>query len=368
MVSLTSTTMKMSLEAIYNMYKSYLTTGENDISSGDPIKPFAITDETVKGYTGINGTGYVMPSGGNVKYTFPVKGGKTYYFFGFRTKLAVRGFQFHPSSETVAKSVTVADDTENMVTDIKAGTTGETIAADEICNVTYTRAFTNGKWAAVTFPFSVSVAQMKKVFGGAVDVIHFDNVSGSKINFKRHWYPMIVAGTPVFIKPSKEDMGTSVTFEGVRIEAETVNEVSGEGGYKMTGSFIPAKINEGDYYISGGKLAVRKGSSINTKACRSWLIANSNTGARFDLTTGTADAFAEEAWSVIGNPQPFVASDETVVTYINGVQEDGIINNIFDGPTGIYTINGQLIRKDATSLEGLSKGIYIVNGKKIAVK
>ena len=354
-------------EAIYNMYKEYLT--NHDISAGAPIAPFATTGsvQTMLGELGLNGTGYVMPSGGNVKYTFPVKGGKTYYFFGYRTKLAVRGFQFHPSSETVEKSVTVADNTADIVATIKAGETGGTIAKDEICNVTYTRAFTNGKWAAVTFPFSVSVAQMKKVFGDHVDLIHFDNVSGSKINFKRHWYPMIVAGTPVFIKPS-QDMGTSVTFEGVRIEAESVNAVSGDGGYKMTGSFSPATINVGDYYISGGKLAVRKGNSINTNACRSWLTADSNNGARFDLTTGTADAFAEEAWSVIGNPQPFVASDETVVTYINGVQEDGIINNIFDGPTGIYTINGQLIRKDATSLEGLSKGIYIVNGKKIAVK
>jgi len=356
-------------EAIYNMYKSYLTTGGNDISSGDPIAPFVVPDGDVKNMLstlGLTGTGYVMPSGGNVKYTFPVKGGKSYYFFGFRTKLAIRGFQFTPLSETVTKSVTVEDATSDMV-DIKDETTGDKIETDEICNVTYKRKFAKDTWAAVTFPFSVSVAQMKKVFGDKVDLIHFDNVSGSKINFKRHWYPMIVAGTPVFIKPSK-DMGESVTFEGVRIEAETVNEVSGEGGYKMTGSFTQATINEGDYYISGGKLAVRKGKSINTNACRSWLTADSNNGARFDLTTGTADAFAEEAWSVIGNPQPFVASDETVVTYINGVQEDGIISNIFDGPTGIYTINGQLIRKDATSLEGLSKGIYIVNGKKIAIK
>ena len=351
-------------EAIYNMYKDYLTTGGKDISAGDPIAPFEVPTGSVKtflGTLGLNGTGYVMPSGGNVKYTFPVKGGKTYFLFGYRTKLGVRGFQFKPSTgqdvETLSKNVTINDNTSNATSGFD----------NNICNVTYNRAFTNGKWAAVTFPFNVSVAQMKKVFGDHVDLIHFDNVSGSKINFKRHWYPMIVAGTPVFIKPS-QDMGASVEFKGVHIEAQTVNEVSGEGGYKMTGSFSPATIYEGDYYISGGKLAVRKGNSINTNACRSWLTADSNNGARFDLTTGTADAFAEEAWSVIGNPQPFVASDETVVTYINGVQEDGIINNIFDGPTGIYTINGQLIRKDATSLEGLSKGIYIVNGKKIAVK
>lgn len=35
---------------------------------------------------------------------------------------------------------------------------------------------------------------------------------------------------------------------------------------------------------------------------------------------------------------------------------------------GIYTLSGQLVRSDAHSLEGLSRGIYIVNGKKVVVK
>ena len=34
----------------------------------------------------------------------------------------------------------------------------------------------------------------------------------------------------------------------------------------------------------------------------------------------------------------------------------------------IYNLQGQLIRKNATSLNGLAKGIYIVNGKKVMVK
>ncbi|MBQ6681431.1 MAG: chitobiase/beta-hexosaminidase C-terminal domain-containing protein [Prevotella sp.] len=365
---------------LYTMYSNYLATGNDGdaISAGDPIAPFEVPAGNVKTFLDgtlhiTNGHGYVMPSGGFVRYTFDVKGGKSYYLFGYRTKLGVRGFRFKPTTgtETIAKSVTVADATTNMVTDIKAGTTGGTISDDEICNVTYQRGFTNGTWAGVVFPFSVSVAQMKKVFGDAVDIIHFDGVSGTKINFKRHWYPMIVAGTPVLIKPSKDmpAKATGVTFEGVRIEAETVTEVEpSTGDYKMTGTFTPGTINTGDYYISGGNLAYRKSAAISTNACRSWLTPKTTGSARSDLGMFTGDAYGIEDWNVAGNPQPFVASDETVVTYINGVQEDGIISNIFDGPTGIYTINGQLIRKDATSLEGLSKGIYIVNGKKIAIK
>ena len=36
-----------------------------------------------------------------------------------------------------------------------------------------------------------------------------------------------------------------------------------------------------------------------------------------------------------------------------------------DKPTNVYTITGALIRKNATSLDGLPYGIYIVNGKKV---
>ena len=35
--------------------------------------------------------------------------------------------------------------------------------------------------------------------------------------------------------------------------------------------------------------------------------------------------------------------------------------------SGIYTLDGRFLRK-GSSTEGLAKGIYIVNGKKVAVK
>ena len=37
-------------------------------------------------------------------------------------------------------------------------------------------------------------------------------------------------------------------------------------------------------------------------------------------------------------------------------------------PADIYTTDGRLVRRQATSLSGLPKGVYIVNGKKEIVK
>lgn len=36
-------------------------------------------------------------------------------------------------------------------------------------------------------------------------------------------------------------------------------------------------------------------------------------------------------------------------------------------PTGVYTLGGQLVRRDAKSLKSLPRGLYIVNGRKVAV-
>lgn len=35
---------------------------------------------------------------------------------------------------------------------------------------------------------------------------------------------------------------------------------------------------------------------------------------------------------------------------------------------GVYTLDGKLVRREATSTEGLDKGVYIMNKKKIVVK
>ena len=60
------------------------------------------------------------------------------------------------------------------------------------------------------------------------------------------------------------------------------------------------------------------------------------------------------------------------LSYINGkltVQEDTGISDIVKpmGSFDVYSINGLLVRKDATSFEGLPKGLYVVNRKIISI-
>ncbi|MGP1492609.1 MAG: adhesin [Prevotella fusca] len=68
---------------------------------------------------------------------------------------------------------------------------------------------------------------------------------------------------------------------------------------------------------------------------------------------------------------------KTIRFFIDGVEEDmvtGIDNIVVENSNNnevmgtVYNLNGQVVRAGATSLEGLPKGIYIVNNKKYIVK
>ena len=47
------------------------------------------------------------------------------------------------------------------------------------------------------------------------------------------------------------------------------------------------------------------------------------------------------------------------------VEATGIRQVQLDRPVNVYTIGGTLVRQNATSLDGLPDGVYIVNGKKV---
>ncbi len=67
-------------------------------------------------------------------------------------------------------------------------------------------------------------------------------------------------------------------------------------------------------------------------------------------------------------------SDKTIQVFATKEEMDAVVAGIggvkvgTKAPADVYTVNGQLVRKDAKNLMGLPKGIYIQGGKKIVVK
>jgi len=333
---------------MYSIYNKYLT--DNGIKIGDPIKPFAIHDgsHTISIQNGRfpddsnDQTGYVMVSGGYVKYTFEVKAGKTYYFFGQGTKIGVRGFQFVPNtSEPVTFTMTEESTTAN--------TEAITAAKDNGVRKTsgFDRQFKANTWAALVLPFSMSATQVEQTFGEGTDIMHFDRVDGTKLYFYGHWHRMIVAGTPVFIKPTKNS-----NLNDVYVHVENCTpEILSNNGYNFQGYYESgANINQYDYYLNGsGNLSHR--TNLGTANLKS-------TRAVLHNTHGDAGARLQLVLDGIG--------DETTGIEAIYDEETGEMNIIKDST--VYNINGQVVRQNTNSLIGLPKGVYIVNGKKYVVK
>lgn len=351
--------------AIYNLYKADL--DKNHVNVGDPIKPFALhTGSNLSLNAGMyvdnsdDGTGYVLASGGYAKYTFEVKAGKTYYFMGVNTKIGIRGFQFVPteSATTTRKTVTITDTSEKYAVDGTEMTPADAVTAvgNEPVNVTLNRttAFEAGKWTGLVLPFSVSTTQIEQAFGAETSIIHFRNVTKEgldyKLHFTKHLHQMLVAGTPVIIKPGTNFTKTnSVTFNGVHLEASAVNPMVDET-YTMMGTLVQetGALHTYDYFVAkSGDIKRWTGSNTTMKATQTWLRPTDGSHAPV-LTIGNLDNLNDEATGIIS----------IEIEDANGPQ--------VNYAKGVYDLNGRKVSEG--SLSGLPNGVYIVNGKKTIVE
>lgn len=344
--------------AIYNMYNTHLV--NNGIGIGDLLKPFAIHTGTPISLNASSfiedsndGTGYVLPTGGYAKYVFPVKAGKTYYFTAQATKIGIRGFQFVPTEKS-----NIAVTLEDAGTAYKVNNEDKTLAqVAALCentpaDFTLKRAFKADTWAAIVLPFSVSTTQLEKVFGAGTSVIHFNKiVSPSTLLFMKHKHQMIVAGTPVIIKPKTTvEATTGVKFEGVQIEANSV-DVMQDDLYKFVGTFVKTENNEGlknkDYFFStSGKFTRWTGSNIAMKGSLAWIQPQNYSNAPA-LSIG------------------MFSGDDDETTALFDIEIEDLTTGEVYYSKGVYDLNGRKVSEG--SLSGLPKGVYIVNGKKVVV-
>ena len=60
------------------------------------------------------------------------------------------------------------------------------------------------------------------------------------------------------------------------------------------------------------------------------------------------------------------------LNYENGIltvtESTGIATISVTRPVNVYNVQGRMVRSKATTLDGLPKGVYIVNGRKVVVR
>ena len=199
------------------------------------------------------------------------------------------------------------------------------------------RTLVANKWNTLCVPFAISEEEIKANFGEGTLVEKFEAVNGNTVNFADA--TSIEAGVPYLIKPTVT--GTTYTFNDKEVSADTP-KTEGNADVTFKGIYSPTDItNDGTVKAAGvtedGKvLFVNAGS--HTKAFRCFFTISDNTSI---------------------TPTMLKISIKGVETAINSIVMDN--SNATDN--AIYNLQGQRVNGNS-----LTKGIYIKNGKKFAVK
>ncbi len=222
---------------------------------------------------------------------------------------------------------------ENIATAVAYDEVDEnTITAVDVANVTITRKVKEG-FNTVVLPFDLTAAQVEAAFGTGTQVYAFSengeaDAENITINFNKVDAGTISANVPVLVKATKAS--ESQVFEGVEVKVAESATVEGTNA-NFVGVYAPATVAAGDYFIGNGAVYKSAGNT-SIKAFRAYI-----------------DVDNEAA----GEIKVFIDGITTSISEINGVAESE------NG--AIFNLAGQRVSK-------AQRGIYIVNGKKVAVK
>ncbi len=194
-------------------------------------------------------------------------------------------------------------------------------------DVALTRTLVADKWNTFCVPFETEIA------GTALEdatVKTIGTVVGNVINLVDA--TKIEAGVPYLVMPTTDDI-VNPTFKNVTISVTTPIE-KGNDEYKFVGTYSPKTIKEGEFGTIWGVTAEGKLAKINAnstmKGLRAYFVFPVNVAAKLNFDGET--------------------------TGINNIETEATVNG------KVYNLNGQYV---GNSLNGLKKGIYVVNGKKV---
>lgn len=332
--------------------------------------------------------GHVLITKGIVRYTFNVLPGKTYYIFSNTAKLGLAGFTFEkgkhaeyhkvkPDAKHDEWRATGVFDDVSKVKNVLLEDGNDYSAPTDAKNaeVKLNRKFYKNYWNAICLPYSINRRQIEKVFGDGTMVVLMKNIDTSKkkVMFIEHVNQDIIAGYPYLIFPTKKDDNVKtdhseingITTRATFGEADSPIFTVGTDGTTYTdgkmqsdalvfkGTFTNAKLNEGSYVVTNkGVLSRIPKDEMPIKPYRSYIY--------FNRETAGAKAISLQNMNVNG----FENEEDNTTGIENLLFESGILTHSAD----VYSIDGQLVRSKALNLNGLPKGVYIVNGKKYVKK
>lgn len=217
-----------------------------------------------------------------------------------------------------------ATDTDTKI----ANNNGKTV------DVKLTRSLKAGLWNTICLPFDVTAEQVESVLKATGNVKEFDKEDKATATIFFKPATEMKAGVPYLIKPTED--AKVLNFKDVTIN--NVDELSRINGndYCICGVFgkYPMKTNGTELFLNAAGKFVAPAAATNTmKGFRAYFYVPSKVSA------------AALNINIDGE-----------TTGINSIETEATVNG------KVYNLNGQYV---GNSLNGLKKGIYVVNGKKV---
>lgn len=206
-------------------------------------------------------------------------------------------------------------------------------------NVTMNRTIGTGYLNPVCFPFAMDATQITEVFGEGSKVSSLSTgMADGNLHFD--YVETMEAGKPYLVEPTRSSTTIEVKNVTIKVLSPEYDVAEDNGGniYSFQGTFEPYAFTATD----GTELFLGKDNTLYMPQSKGQKMK----GFRAYFTTPKAN----ESLKVVVNGQT-----TTISSLMSGKTMTG----------KVYNLNGQYV---GTSLEGLAKGVYVMNGQKFVVK
>lgn len=198
-------------------------------------------------------------------------------------------------------------------------------------------AMTVGKRNSFCVPFKMTKTQIQETFGSRTIVYAYSRSYGTRVYYTQ--VSTIEPGQTYFVQPSASKSGDYYVINNVDASTfvdEPVNIT--KGSFTLYGTFVKLEPAPADIYT------YNKGTFYHY--------------SQADYIAGFRGYF-KSSNSNVKITGEYVEDEETGITDLNYTES-------LNQP--IYNTNGQMVRTNDDSVDGLAPGIYIMNGRKVIIK